>query len=468
MKVAATLLLVILLPLSLLGQDSTRSLSAEQVRELVLAYHPVARQAKLMVDNAKAGVTIARGLFDPVLENESARKTFDGTDYYNYNRPELNIPAWFGGEIRIGLEDLSGNRTDPSETKGQTSFAGITVPLAKNLLMDKRRAALQTAKIFRDASPVEQRNILNNLLQEAIHSYWDWARQYQEWKILERAVTVNQQRLRLVQTAFRLGDRPAIDTIEALTQLQSFELMRNDAWLGFQNAGLELSQFLWQDNNNPVDLPENVMPADRLETTLTGAIPLPLLDSILGLARRNHPELQVYSFKLEALNVEKKLKFQELLPSLQFTYNQLGKGYDLLKTLRGPLLENNFRYGFRVGIPLRLSQGRGEYRVAKNKILETQLQQQQKSLKVETTVKKYFNELSVLQQQISLQEQAYRNYAALQQGEETRFRAGESSLFLINARENSALNAFRKLQELKAKFFKARVSLQWASGLLAG
>lgn len=467
MRPAVLLPLLLLLPVFGLAQDTTRYLSASQVLEIVRRYHPVAKQAALLVESAKAELTIARGLFDPVLENETAKKTFDGIDYYNYNRPEIRIPTWFGAELRVGLENLSGTQTDPTETKGETSYAGFTVPLLKNLLMDKRRAALQSAKIFRDASPVEQRKVLNDLLLDALKSYWNWTWQYQEWRILQQTVEVNRQRLQMVRTAFRLGDRPAIDTIEALTQLQSFELMQNEARLGFLNTGLELSQYLWREDNRPFDLPETVLPADRLDNIQTGQVQLPVLDSLLNLARRSHPELLLYPFKLDALAVEKKLKFQELLPSLNFTYNQLGKGYNVLKTATGPLFENNFQYGFRMGIPLRLSQGRGEFRKAKIKILDTELQQQQTQLKIETSVKRYFNELATLQNLISLQEKAYFNFAALQKGEETRFNNGESSLFLINARENKTLEAFLKLQKLKAAFFKAGVTVRWAAGALA-
>ena len=156
---------------NLQAQDSLKTLSATQVAEIVMRFHPVARQADLFMEKAKADLTISRGLFDPTLENTNARKTFEGTEYYYYNRPELLIPAWFGVEIRAGLEYLSGNRTDPTDTKGETSYIGLSIPLAKNLLMDKRRAALQTARIFRDASAVEKRNMINNLLQDALKSY---------------------------------------------------------------------------------------------------------------------------------------------------------------------------------------------------------------------------------------------------------------------------------------------------------
>lgn len=466
LRYALLLLLAMSLLLKATAQDSLKTLSAQQVMEIVKRFHPVAKQADIFIEKAKADITIAKGMFDPVLKNESAQKTFDGTDYYYYNRPELSIPTWFGIEVSAGLEYLSGNRTDPVDTKGETSYLGISVPLAKNLLMDKRRAALQTARIFRDASEVEKRNILNNLLLDAMKSYWNWTQQYQIYKILSEAVVVNEKRVHLVKTAFQLGDRPAIDTTEAVAQLQNFELQKSQAWLDFWNAGLELSVYLWTAVTQPFYMPETIAPADDLQTATINASAIPELGSLLDAARNNHPELIVYNYKLNVLGVEKKLKFQNLLPIINFRYNQLGKGYAILKTVTGPLFENNFQYGLSFGIPLRLSQGRGEYKKAKLEIAETQLQQTQKQLQIENKVKSYFNELTTLKSQVALQEKTYKNYLALQRGEEIRFQAGESSLFLINVRENKTLEALQKLQELKAKYFKTQNSLQWAAGTL--
>lgn len=451
---------------SLKAQDSLKTLSAAQVMELVKQFHPVAKQATIFVEKAKADVTIAKGMFDPVLKNEMAQKNFDGTDYYYYIRPELVIPTWFGVEVSAGLEYLSGNRTDPVETKGQTSYFGISVPLAKNLLMDKRRAALQTAKIFRDASAIEKRNMLNNLMLDAMTSYWNWVKHYQVYKILTEALTVNEKRVELVKTAFRLGDRPAIDTTEALTQLQNIELLKNQAWLDYQNTGLELSVFLWNANAQAYNLTVDIIPGDNLKLLNVDVATMPELNNLLDAAAKNHPELLIYNYKLDVLSIDKKLKFQELLPTVNFRYNQLGKGYDVIKTTAAPLFENNYQYGLSVGIPLRLSLGRGEYRKAKLKITETQWQQQHKQLQVETKVKSYFNELFMLKSQVALQERALKNYQALQRGEEIRFQAGESSLFLINARENKTLEALQKLQELKSKYYKTENTLQWAAGLM--
>jgi outer membrane protein TolC len=296
--------------------------------------------------------------------------------------------------------------------------------------------------------------------------YWNWVQQYQVYKILTDAVAVNEKRTHLVRTAVQLGDRPAIDTTEAVAQLQNFQLLQSQAWLDFQNAGLDLSAYLWTVEAQPYNLPVSITPGAELQTINLNDAFIPDLTTLLSAARINHPELVLYNFKLDLLSIERKLKFQELLPTVNFKYNQLGKGYNVLKTATGPLFENNFRYGLSLGIPLRISQGRGEFRKAKLKITETQLQQSQKQLQIENKIKSYYNELVNLKSQVALQEKAYKNYYALLRGEEIRFQAGESSLFLINARENKTLEALQKLQELKAKFLKTEISLKWAAGQL--
>lgn len=459
-------LLLILCTQALVAQDSVHTLSARQVMEIVKRYHPVALQAGILVEQAKADLVSARGQFDPVFENEAAQKTFEGTAYYSYNRPEISIPTWFGIEVKAGLEYLSGNRTDPVDTKGESSYLGISIPLAKNLLMDKRRAALQSAKIFRQASVAERGNMLNQLMLDALKSYWSWVKEYQLYQVMNEAVAINESRFRWVRSAYQLGDRAAIDTTEVLAQWQQFELLRSQAWLNFQNAGLELSVYLWTAGAQPYELPSNIIPQEPLRDISVMNQPVPVLNELLNAAVSNHPELRLYQYKLQALNIERKLKFQELLPVVNFRYNQLGRGYDVWKTATNPYFENNYRYGLSISIPLRLSQGRGEYKKARLKINYAELELEQKKRQVENKVRSYFNELLALKEQVKWQEQSWRNYLQLQRAEELRFRSGESSLFLVNARETKALEALQKLLELKAKYFVSENTVRWAAGNL--
>lgn len=446
--------------------NNDKTLTVAQLAAIVRQYHPVAKQAGIGVDMAKADITIARGGFDPQLSVSSSRKTFDALDYYSHTSPEIKIPTWYGIDVVAGTEYLRGSRTDPQETQGRTNFVGVSVPLLKNLLMDKRRAALQQAKIFSQLSEAARQTALNDLQYEALSAYWKWAQYHQVLNTLQDVVSANERRFVLVKNAWRLGDRPAIDTTEALTQLQQFQYLRNEAWLDFQNAGVELSAFLWQTNNQPYQLPADVRPDSNWQQTPLLASLIESEQVLIDLANANHPDLKQYRFKLNALEVEKKLKFQELLPVLNLKYNQLGKGYDLAKTTVQPLFDNNFQFGVSFAVPLRLSQGRGEYRKAKLKILDTEYGLQNKRLLIQNKIKMYRNEALTLLQQIQLQQNALLNYQTLQRGEETRFFNGESSLFLVNSRETKKLEAQQKLIEVKAKFLKTLAGLQWATGVL--
>jgi len=47
-----------------------------------------------------------------------------------------------------------------------------------------------------------------------------------------------------------------------------------------------------------------------------------------------------------------------------------------------------------------------------------------------------------------------------------KFSNGESSLFVVNSRENKVLEMQQKLTELKAKLYKSKCAIDWVSGVL--
>lgn len=459
------LFLVFNLPLN--GQDTSKTLNANQLISWVKKYHPVVRQTEIEIGISESNITIARGGFDPKIQVEYESKTFNGTNYFEYLTSQVALPAWYGIEFKGGIEQLNGDRQDPTLTSNQSSFVGVNFSLAKNLVIDKRRAALKQAKIFNSMAYVQQRAIVNDLLLEAVEQYWNWVAAYQKFEIMKRNVEINLDRFQLVKRTFELGERPAIDTIEALTQLQSFQYLRNNYWLEFQNTSLLLSAFLWMEGDLPYFLPETVIPVkdwDKEEFVLTYQ---PVLENLLIQASLNHPELNMYNYKLDALEVERKLKFQELLPVVNFQYNQLGKGFNLATTaVEGPIFRNNYKYGFNIELPMTFAKGRGDFKIAKLKIENTALDRLQKSNAIEIKVKSYFNQFLMLQKQIELQSLNYKNYQLLVRAEEVRFKNGESSLFLINSRENKALESLEKLIENKVKLYKTIFALQWSAGLL--
>ena len=163
-KIFFLLLCMVLVTARSIAQPLPITLSFEELTAMVIKYHPIAKQAEIQIDQAKQDLRISRSAFDPVFNYNVGEKTFDGTSYYAYQQPQLSIPTWFGVTVKSGIEQIEGNRVDPTETLGRSSYLGLQIPLGRDLLTDKRRTDLQKAKIAKAASYTERRKMLNDLL----------------------------------------------------------------------------------------------------------------------------------------------------------------------------------------------------------------------------------------------------------------------------------------------------------------
>jgi len=457
-------LLVLLFGLQgiLFAQDKT--LSLEQVLDIIRKYHPVAKQANLSVSMAEADLQSSRGAFDPAFYLRTDRKTFNGQDYYFHSNPELKIPTWFGIDVKAGVENNFGQRLAPDVTLNKSSYVGVTIPVLKGLLFDQRRAALKQGKLMVSMSRQERSLMLNDLLFDATDAYWKWVSGYQSYVIFTNALSTNKARYSLVKKAFISGDRAAIDTTEALSQLQSIEALQNQSWFDWQKARLTLSNFLWKENNEPYELLEEVVPDSSWNLVQLRDYPLPNLIETIDTAVRSHPKLISLDLKMDILDLEKRLKFQSLLPKFDVNYNFLNKGYEFNNLWGQPLFNNNYKYGVLFSLPLLQREARGEFKMAGLKIKDLDLTTMQTKLEISNKVKSNFNEVLAMQKQTLLFQDNVTNQQSLLKAEEMRFSIGESSMFLVNARENKLLETSQKLAELKTKFFKSLMAVQWAAG----
>lgn len=444
------------------GQDTAQLLSKDAFLSVLRAYHPVLKQADLQVRRASANILQARGAFDPKVEAGLDRKTFDGKLYYSYFNPQLTIPTWYGIDIKAGAEEIIGDRVTSEATLGKTSYIGVKIP-ANNIFFDSRRATLRQAQSLRQLSEAERTLLINDLLFDALSAYWNWVRDYLLYRNISEVIKVNEERMKFVVTEYEQGTRPAIDTIEALTQLQSFYLQQSNAWLSFQNAGLELSNYLWWDANQPFEWHAGIRPATE---ALTELAEIPGLEQLIGQAVNNHPKLLSVRLKGDVLETEQKLKAQYLLPKLNVNANLLSKDYGLPEEVSVPFLENNYKLGIDFSVPLFLRDARGAYQSTRLKRQENSLEQDRISLQIQNKISVYYNEVVQLDQQLNLSERMLENNMKMFQGEKIRFEAGESTLFLLNARENKVLETSLKLTELYAKRQKSYTGLLWAAGIL--
>jgi len=450
--------LIFLLFQSGFAQDSLK-ISANEFISVVKRYHPLALKYRLQNTMAEAEIMRARGNFDPVLAGKLGEKNIDGTRYYEQRNAALEIPTWYGIEVNGSYNYLDGEKLNPSDTRGGLYQFGITVPLAKNLLYDKRRAMLDQAKFAQKMTEAEQAVLTNDLLLEAENTYWEWVQNYEVYKLKSEIVNINKERLKLTKKTFEYGEKPAIDTVEALSQLQSFELQQQDAFLNFVKSTRQLQLFLWKENQQFYELPEMIYPAADLSAHPAYTDFEFLIDEVNSRPLNTHFSVLYYRQKQNILESERRLKWQSFLPKIDFTYNFFSKENYRANYL--PLFDNNFQYGLKLEIPIFQREARANYRIAKIKLMQNELNTDVKRRELNVKIETYKSEILNYHTQISLSENNLQNYRRLLNAEETRYSNGESSLFLINSRENKVIEAQEKFISVRTKFLKSFNKLKW-------
>ena len=153
----------ILISFTVYANAQQKVFSEEELIAVIEKFHPVAKQASIDVKIAKAEILSSRSGFDPIFTNESARKEFGGLTYYDHQLNEIGIPSWYGVDLYVGTERMTGSRLNPEETNGSITYMGLSIQPLQNLLMDKRRAVLLQAKNFFLLSEVQRRIVLIGL-----------------------------------------------------------------------------------------------------------------------------------------------------------------------------------------------------------------------------------------------------------------------------------------------------------------
>ncbi|MFA7274080.1 MAG: TolC family protein [Crocinitomicaceae bacterium] len=439
-------------------------LTYEDFLNQVRNYHPLARQAKLQTEKGAAYVLKQKGAFDPNISGNIDQKYFNDSKYYSLLNGALKIPTWLGISVESGYDQNNGYRLNPQNYTPDAGlwYAGITVPLGKGLFMDQRRADLKQAKIYQKSSLADQRQMVNELLFEAAVGYLDWFKSYYKMKIYEEMHLTAQNRFEAIKQSVKYGDRAMIDTLEASIQVQNRYFSYQQAKLENWNDRELIAVFLWNENFIPLELDENTLPFSRTELTTTpfDLSYQSLKDSILQL----HPTILNARYKIDYLKVSNRLRKENLKPKLDLKYNALSEpiGGDILSNYS----INNYKWGAQLSMPLFLRKERGELKLSELEIQEQEYNLSNKMQLIEYKINVAQNKWSTTHEQTILYTQTVEDYKTLVQSEQQLLFNGESSLFLINSREMSYIEAQLKLLETQTENYKSRIYFQYALGNL--
>ena len=449
----------------------SQTLDWPSFRTQVLENHPVVKQAGLYRDQAAAVLLRAKGGFDPKTFADFTAKNFKDKNYFQYSEAGLKWPTWLGLEVKGAYNYTSGAYLNPESTlpaDGQATF-GLNWTLGQGLFIDERRAALLQANIGLQQGDAERAALLNDLLLDAAKTYWTWVAADNTLLILNEALRQAEQRNTAIRESYLQGERSAIDTLETFIQVQNRLLDVNFARVDLQNATLALQNFLWNADLEPLSTGQVPASPTLLAGDFIPLSPQTVLE-LVQQARLQHPELRMYEAKRSGLDVERRLKNEKRKPVLDLSYYLLGEGWQFFPSSGadgGSILTNDIKWGVNFNYPLLNRKARGDLQVTEVKIAQTDYELRQKRLAIENKVQQYANELNTLNTQIALFRSTTANYRTLLDAENERFTFGESSVFLVNTREQRWLDAQIKYLKLLSEYRKAEAGLQWSAGALA-
>ena len=439
------------------SQDTIQQLDLITFLQHVKENHPVALVASNDIEKSTNFIRMAKGAFDPVLFGGIDQKYYDGTTYYSTMTSGIKIPTRIGWNLKI-MGDLNrGQYLDGDQIIPNTglTYLGVEIPIGRGMFTDDQRTQIKRALVSLDQSMNQRQLILNDLLYEAGQHFINWQEQQAQLELAKEVYTLAETRLSQVRISYELGDRAAIDTVEAFTQFYSRRIDLNQRDLNVKNARIEIENYLWEQGMIPLTLDDLVTASSLI--LVEPKISIKEFDSI------RHPILSLYDLKIVDLELERKLKIEQLKPQFNINYNLLQTPSDLVSLNYS---FTNYKWGATFYMPILLRKERSSLAITKLKIENTQIEMSQKQRDLLTKQKQIQNEWITLVTQTRDSDDIAEGFKTLSTAETALFDQGESSLFLINARELGYISSKSKYIEFLSKTNKSALSAKYILGQL--
>lgn len=430
--------------------EKIEKLGLIQVLQSIDQHYPQVKIARLEIAKASGTFINARGKFDPSLE-ASTRSQPAGGYINNYGDTQLTIPTLYNGvKLFAGYRNGEGNwpiyYQNYLTNSGGEYRAGLSLPLLRDRLIDKERTNLLTSAQSILMKQQDAESVKIKIYQEAIKAYWQWVEAGLQLKTFKDLLQLAKKRQKAIEQQAKQGDLPKIAVSENLQQIIQREQLLNQGQMIFEQAGVNLSLYYRDKKGNPLIPTEYVLPSLNKASTSIAGINVPLAE---------HPGIKKLNNYANIMKLKRELARNELLPQLDakaYTFKQYGTGGypDLIP--QAAMVGVSFKF------PLFQRQAKGNLIQAQNelrqvtvekKFLYEQLNNEFSNMLI--GIKRSIQQVNLLKKELSLAQK-------VQYGETKKFYEGDSTLFLVNQREQTTtqvqlntLHAQVQLEELKAR-----------------
>jgi outer membrane protein TolC len=435
--------------------ETTRTVVLEDVLANIEKTFPVILLATREIRKAEFDILSAEGAFDLALRG-AVNNT---TGYYNNNRAEVNIvkptPIWgtsFFAGYRVSSGDFPDYYTPRRTTPGGEIRFGGRIPIWRDRSIDSDRLELQQSQINKNIAGTVLDEQRLGVYRDAAASYWNWVAAGKRKRIVEELLKIAELRQDQLQQRVKLGDIPAIELKEndraILTRKE--QIAAADRLL--QKSALYLSLYYRQPDGTMIVPDNRQLPP---EFPVEKPVPKEIFEADKEFALKHRPELK---------RIEAEIELER--NALRFHENQRGPQIDLIvagsRSVQEPQAQGALRrdpweaeFGVVFNVPLQTRKQDGKIGGTEQKIeiLRQKLGYQRDKIMIEANdaliaLENSLRRLEIIRQEVIVAEN-------LAKAEKTRFDLGDSTLLIVNLREQAAAEVALRMVSAELDYWVA-------------
>ena len=439
------LIFILLLPIISYSDE----LSVDDFVFKVLDANPMSTQADLEQEINTAKYLKSKGYFDPKLFTKNESKFYDGKNYYDILKAGVELPSWLGTTFYANYSFANGAYVNNQSFLPDAGMldAGFKITLGRGLLIDERRKELFQGRNFEKMGEFKKIKNINELILMSKTNYYNWNYLYELNELIKEIIKIAQFKHDNTVRKFESGDSPAIDTLETFIQLQKRQSQSFEFNANFIKSTFELVNNLWSDS---VDFQPQEINKDSLPN---------LLDRSLDI--NSNPMLTLINYEIKNQEIEKDFAREQLKPQIDLTYNILNE-YDNINQISD--IPMNYKWKVNFSFPVLLRKELGSYQIQDYKHQSLKIEYDIQKRNLDTKLNQIINNAEQTLSQIAINNEIANDYYELLQAEIVKFNAGESSVLIVNIRENYYMEARIKLLDLIRKYLIYTTELEYYQG----
>ncbi len=317
----------------------------------------------------------------------------------------------------------------------------------RGLLIDEARKDYRVQKLANQEQLFSADSTTNYIVAKALNAYVQWAAAYYKFEALDSLLSFRRARYQNILTLYQGGNIPAMDTLDAYTQMQKTqqEYLLIEATMNKKYYKL-LAQ-IWNPDLYPNT--DSLIP-QKMEGIIEMLTPT---NKALDLTQHNF--MRAYDLRKQQQNVMVRYQKEQYKPKLNVELLPLSAVNDGLGGFRA----NNFTTSINIELPLYYRKQTNYTKIAKLELENINYQSIILERKLNNQYLTLISNVVLFEKQYDISLDNVSNLNVLKTLEEDKYVLGESSLIKLNYRENKYMKEQLKSYDVFYKYCNVLIEL---------